>query len=149
MLSRSASLVTVALLQVGCYNYLPLRRSTLVPSSYLAVTLTESGSEELALYLGPNALVVRGRYLSATERGLALSVESVESRRGDLAHWAGETVVVPGEFVRQVEQRTVSPSKTVLLAGAAVAGFVIASQAFGPASGGALGGGGGSGPPPH
>lgn len=149
MLCRAASLLTVALLQVGCYNYLPLRRSSLVPSSYLAVTLTESGSEELALYLGPNALVVRGRYLSATERGLALSVESVESRRGDLAHWAGETVVVPGEFVRQVEQRTVSPSKTVLLAGAAVAGFVIASQAFGPASAGALSGGGGGGPSPH
>ncbi len=149
MLCRAASLLTVALLQIGCYNYLPLRRSSLVPSSYLAVTLTESGSEELARYLGPNALVVRGRYLSATERGLALSVESVESRRGDLAHWAGETVVVPGEFVRQVEQRAVSPSKTVLLAGAAVAGFVIASQAFGPASGGALGGGSGPGPSPH
>ena len=142
---RSASWVLVALLQVGCYNYLPLRRSTLVPSSYLAVTLTESGSEELARYLGPNPFVVRGRYLSATERGLAISVESVESRRGDLAHWAGETVVVPGEFVRQVEQRSMSPSKTVLLAGAAVAGFVIASQAFGPASGGGLGGGTGPG----
>ena len=149
MRCRSASLVLVALLQVGCYNYLPLRRSTLVPSSYLAVTLTESGSEELARYLGPNPFVVRGRYLSATERGLAISVESVESRRGDLAHWAGETVVVPGEFVRQVERRSMSPSKTVLLAGAAVAGFVIASRAFGPVSSGALSGGGGSGPPPH
>lgn len=149
MLYRVASWVTVVLLQVGCYNYLPLRRSNLVPSSYLAVTLTESGSDELARYLGPNPLVLRGRYLAATDGGLAISVESVESRRGDLAHWAGETVVVPGEFVRQVEQRTVSPSKTVLLAGAAVAGFVIASQAFGPASGGALSGGGGGGPSPH
>ena len=146
---RSASWVLVALLQVGCYNYLPLRRSTLVPSSYLAVTLTESGSEELARYLGPNPFVVRGRYLSATERGLAISVESVESRRGDLAHWAGETVVVPGEFVRQVEQRSMSPSKTVLLAGAAVTAFVIASQAFGPASGGGLGGGTGPGSSAH
>src|SRR6266567_6711867 len=149
MRTGSMACVAVGLLQLGCYNYLPLRRSSLTPSSYLAVTLTESGSEELANYLGPNAYVVRGRYLSTTERGLAISVESVESRRGDLAHWAGETVVVPGEFVRLVEQRSVSPSKTVLLAGAAVAGFVIASQAFGPASGGGLGGGGGSGPPPH
>src|SRR2546430_520403 len=145
----SASLVLVALLQVGCYNYLPLRRSGLVPSSYLAVTLTESGSEELARYLRPHPFVGRGPYPEATERGLAISGASIEARRGDLAHWAGETVVVPGEFVRQVEQRTVSPSKTVLLAGAAVAGFVIASQAFGPASGGALGGGGGSGPSPR
>src|SRR6266700_6830948 len=146
---RSASLVLVALLQVGCYNYLPLRRSGLVPSSYLAVTLTESGSEELARYLGPNALVVRGRYLAATDRGLALAVEAVESRRGDIARWAGETVVVPGEFVREVEQRTVSRSKVALLAGAAVAGFVVANRAFGPASEGGVSGGGGPGPSPH
>jgi hypothetical protein len=149
MLSRAACVVTGAILQVACYNYLPLRRSGLVPASYLAVTLTESGSEELAGSLGPNPFVIRGRYLSATERGLAIAVASVESRRGDLAHWAGETVVVPGEFVRQVEQRTLSPSKTVLFAGAAVAGFVLASQAFGPASAGALSGGGGAGPSPH
>src|SRR2546425_8431603 len=79
---RAAHLIVAALLQAGCYNYLPLRRSGLVPSSYLAVTLTETGSEELARYLGPDALVVRGRYLAATEHGLTLSVESVESRRG-------------------------------------------------------------------
>jgi hypothetical protein len=146
---RAALPIVTGLLQVGCYNYLPLRRSSLVPSSYLAVTLTESGSEELARYLGPNALVVRGRYLAATDRGLALSVDAVESRRGDITRWAGETVVVPGEFVRAVEQRQVSPSKVVLLTGAAVAGFVVAYQAFGPASGGGPGGGGGSGPGPR
>src|SRR2546429_6765222 len=102
MVLRVAALMTSVLVQAGCYNYLPLRRSSLVPSSYLAVTLTETGSEELARYLGPNALVVRGRYLEATERGLALSVESVESRRGDLAPWAGGTVVVAGAVGRQV-----------------------------------------------
>jgi len=63
--------------QEGCYNYLPLSRSHLMPSTYLAVTLTESGSDELAPYLGPNVLVVRGRFLSTTERGLVLSVAAV------------------------------------------------------------------------
>jgi len=139
----------VGLLGLGCYNYLPLRRSTLTPSTYLAVTLTESGSEELASYLGPNAHVVRGRCLAVTDRGLAVSVESVESHRGDIAHWTGETVVVPAEFVRALEQRQVSRSKVVLLAGAAVAGFVVAYQAFGPASSGGFSGGGGAGPSPR
>src|SRR6266487_798819 len=101
---RAALPIVTGLLLVGCYNYLPLRRSSLVPSSYLAVTLTEYGSDELARYLGPNAHVVRGRYLAATDRGLALSVESVGSPRGDIARWAGETVVVPREFVWEVEQ---------------------------------------------
>src|SRR3989454_9097317 len=143
---RAALPIVTGWLLVGCYNYLPLRRSSLVPSSYLAVTLTESGSEELARYLGPNALVVRGRYLAATDRGLALSVDAVESRRGDIARWAGETVVVPGEFVRAVEQRHVSPSKVVLLAGAAVAGFVVTYEAFWPPSAGGRTGGRGEGP---
>src|SRR2546421_12250619 len=146
---RTGALVCLAagLSGLGCYNYLPMRRSRLTPSSYLAVTLTESGSEELARYLGPNAHVVRGRYLEVTERGFALAVESVESRRGDILRWAGETVRVPGEFVRAVEERFVSRSKTVLLAGAAVAGFFGASPALGPAPGGGLGGRGAGGTP--
>src|SRR2546430_15337529 len=91
MRCRSASLVLVALLQVGCYNYLPLRRSTLVPSSYLAVTLTESGSEAVARDLGPNPLGVRGRYLSATAGGVAVSVEGGGWRRGAPGPWGGGT----------------------------------------------------------
>ncbi len=126
-----AFVVTVALLDAACYNYMPMRRSS------------------LARALGPTAFVVRGRYLSATDRGLALAVESVELRRGDILRWAGETVVVPGEFVREVEQRTISRSKVALLAGAAVAGFVVANRAFGPASDGGVSGGGGPGPSPH
>jgi len=143
---RAPQLMAAALLQVACYNYLPVRRSSLTPSNYLAITLTEYGSDELARYLGPNAHVVRGRYLAATDRGLALSVGSVESPRGDVARWAGETVVVPGEFVWEVEQRQLSPSKIALLAGAAVAGLLITYRAFGSASSGGLGGGGGPGP---
>src|SRR5437667_10970428 len=105
---RAALPIVTGLLLVGCYNYRPLRRSSLVPSSYLAVTLTESGSEELARYLGPNALVVRGRYLAATDRGLALSVEAVESRRGDIARWAGEPGGVPRGFRATGEPVTVA-----------------------------------------
>lgn len=144
--ARAALLMGAAWLQVGCYNYLPLRRSALAPSSYLAITLTETGSDELGRYLGPDVLVVRGRYLGPTQRGLALSVEAVESRRGDISRWAGETVVVPGEFVRALEERQPSRSKTALLAGAAVFGFVLAYETFGPgASGGSPGGGPGPG----
>ena len=143
---RGALLVAGALVHAGCYNYVPLRRSGLVPSVYLAIMLTESGSDELARYVGPNVLVVRGRYLGPNERGLALSVESVESRRGDVARWAGETVVVPGEFVRSLEQRRPSWSKTFLSVGASVVGFVVVYEAFAPGSSGAAAGGISSGP---
>jgi len=136
-------------LQAACYNYLPLGRSHLVPSTYVALTLTEAGSEELAPYIGPDVLVVRGRFLTATERGLALSVAGVETRRGEILEWKGETVVVPGEFVRGMEERRVARSKTVLLAGASVAGFLMAYAAFGPGVSGTSPSGGGAGPSPH
>src|SRR5439155_11958353 len=126
MRSRGLLLVVGALVQMGCYNYLPLRHSGLVPSSYVAVTLTESGSDALARYLGPNVLVVRGRYVGPSEAGLTLAVESVESRPGTIVHWAGETVIVPGEFVRSVERRQASWSKTALLAGVSTVGLAVA-----------------------
>lgn len=149
MRSHVALFVVVASVQVGCYNYLPLRRSSLTPSRYLALTLTDAGSEELAPYLGPEVLVVRGRFLSTTERGLAISVGAVELRQGDILEWKGETVVVPGEFVRGLEERQVARGKTVLLAGASLLGMVVAYQALGPGSSGGSGGGGSGGPTPH
>src|SRR5881628_1327221 len=140
------ALAAVLLVQSGCYNYQSLRRSELAPSTYIALTLTEPGSEELATYLGPSMLVVRGRFVGATDRGLAIAVASVENRRGEVLEWKGETVVVPGEFVRSLEQRRAAPSKTVLLAGVSLAGFFAAYAAFGPgASGSTPSGGGGNG----
>jgi hypothetical protein len=147
-----SSLVCVVLavaLGAGCYNYAPLRRSQLSPSTYLAVTLTEAGSEELAPYIGPNILVVRGRFLSATDRALILSVSAVENRRGDVLEWKGESVGVPGEFVRSLEERHPATGKTVMLAGVSLAGFFVAYAAFGPGVGGSTSGGSGPGPSPH
>ena len=146
--SRVTFLLAVAVLQ-GCYNYVTRRRAQLAPSTHVSVTLTESGSEELAQYLGPNVHVVRGRFLSATERGLAISVNAVETRRGDVLAWQGETVIVPGESVSFLEERRTAMSKTVLLAGASVAGFVAAYAAFGPGASGSSVTGSGSGSSPH
>jgi hypothetical protein len=131
-MTRAAVLLGVAMLLVGCYNYEALGRSHLRPSSFVMITLTESGSEELARYLGPDVLTVDGRFLGADERGLLLSVTAVETRRGHVLDWQGESVVVPGAFVREVEERHPAFTKTALLAGASLVGFFAAYQAFGP-----------------
>jgi hypothetical protein len=149
MTSRITLPLAVALLTGGCYNYLPLRRSEIPPSTYVAVTLTESGSEELAQYIGPNVLVVRGRFLSATDRGLVLSVATVENRRGDVFEWKGESVAIPGELVRAIEQRQSAVGKTALLGAASLVGFFAAYAAFGPGAGGTTQGGVGGPPTPR
>ena len=147
--SRIAVLVAGTLLVTDCYNYTPLRRSALAPSTYVAVTLTDAGSEELAQYIGPNVLVVRGRFLSATDRGLVVSVAAVENRRGNIFEWKGESVVIPAEFVRAVEERHAANGKTVLLAGASLVGFFAAYAAFGAGASGATQGGVGGPPTPR
>ena len=149
MHGRVVVLVAVASLQSGCYNYLPLRRSGLEPATFVAVTLTDAGSEELAPYVGPNVYVVRGRVAGTTEREVTLSVFEVETRRGAVLEWKGENLVVPGEFVRSLEQRQTATGKTVLLAGVSLAGFFAAYAAFGPGVGGATPPGSGTGPSPR
>jgi hypothetical protein len=149
---RSGAVLAVAALwlQAACYNYLPPARSHLVPSTYLVVTLTDAGSEELTRYVGPDVHVVRGRLLRAPdERSLALSVAAVETGWGLSLQWNGETVVVPREFVRGIQRRQAARGKTVLLAGALLSGFFVASAAFGPGRSGTASSGDGSGPVPR
>ena len=73
MRAHPGLVVAAAVLQGGCYNYVPLRRAALSPAAYVVVTLTDAGSEQLAPYLGPNVYAVRGRFLSTTDRGLTRS----------------------------------------------------------------------------
>jgi hypothetical protein len=107
------------------------------------VTLNDPGTEELGRYLGPDAFVVRGRLLGADNAGLRIAVTEVETRSGRLAEWRGEAVEVPGQFVRGVELRHRAPLKTGLLAGASLAGLILAYRAFAPGASADVGGGGG------
>ena len=142
-------LIAVGWLQAGCYNYTPVRRSGLVPSTYVAITLTQDGSAQLAPYIGPSVMVVRGRFLSATDRGLVVSALEMETRRGDNLEWKGESGVVPREFVRSVEERHAAKGKTAMLAGASLLCFLASYAAFGSGAQATTPGGSGSGASPQ
>ncbi len=118
----------------ACYNYTPLSLVAPEPQAgtYLAVTLSDFGSDSLARYLGPNVFVVRGRYLGADEGGrtLRVSVTSVETRLGLQNSWAGESVTIPRDCIRSLEQRQLAKGKSALLAGAGVASVMAAAAAF-------------------
>jgi len=100
------------------------------PSSYVAATLTEAGSVDLARYLGPEVFVVRGRFLGMGDAGLLVSVSSVELKRGTEVSWAGETIVLPRDAVAAVDVRRLAKGRTVLLAGAGAGGLVFTTLAF-------------------
>ena len=149
LVGRSVAVLALLASLSGCYNYLPVGRLELVPQSYLAVTLTDLGSDTLTRYLGPDVHVVRGRVMRGGADRVVLSVASVENRRGVHFPWQGETVEVPGEFVRGLEARHPARAKSAMLALVSIAGFVITYTAFGPGASGTTPSGGGRGPASH
>jgi len=60
------------LLDAAATTTAPLTTPTRSRGAFLAVTLTDSGSVEMARSLGPDVMRVRGRYLSSDDSGLQL-----------------------------------------------------------------------------
>jgi hypothetical protein len=133
---RAACVIGMACLAAGCYNYRTVLASSPDPGSNIAVTLTDAGSRELARSLGPSVFVVRGRFLSASDTGLLVSVSSVELQRGDELPWAGETVTVPATAVASLETRHLARGRTLLLAGVGAGSLVATTLAFNLLGGG-------------
>jgi hypothetical protein len=125
-----AILLTTCVTAPACYNYTHLAAPDPLPGAYLALTLTDAGSDSLARYLGPNVFVVRGRYRNADDGALLVSVTSVETRLGLQNSWAGETVRIQIGFVASCEMRQLAKGRSVLLAGAGVVAVVAAAAAF-------------------
>ena len=141
-----AAVLIAGCLTTGCYSYQPLTAPAPEPGTSVAVTLTDAGTLALGRYLGPDAFIVRGRYLSASDQGVVLSVASVETKGGDWASWSGESVSIPTADVASVEVRRFANGKSALLASAGVAGLVATMTVFdlfgfGTPSGSGAGGG--------
>jgi len=127
---RTTIVIATACVAAGCYNYNPLTTPSPEPQTYIAARLTDSGSVELARYLGPGVFVVRGRYLGDDDRGLLVSVSSVEMTRGDEVSWAGETVALPTSHIASLEVRRLAKGRSWLLAGLGLTGLVATTSAF-------------------
>jgi len=143
---RASVVIAAAYLTAACYNYNPLTTLTPEPGSYVAATLTDLGSQELARYVGPSVFVVRGRYVGDSDSALVVAVSSVELQRGDQLSWAGESVVLPSKYIASLEVRRLARGRSLLLAGVGAGGLVVTSLAFRLIGSGTQPGGGG--PPP-
>src|SRR5437763_12954820 len=112
---RARLAVAFGLLLAGCHSYVPLTTATPLPGTYVAATLTESGSAQVSSQLGPDAGVVRGRLLDDGQEAMTLSVQSVGLRRGDKLAWRGETVTLPHGSISRVHLRRFARGRSLLL----------------------------------
>jgi len=144
--ARSCTVISLLISATGCYYYQPLETPAPQPGTYMQVMLTDSGTSHFWGYLGPDVGNLRGRLITANPEALALSVESVEQRHGQILSWKGETVRLGREYVATLQERHLSKVRTALLTGGSVMGFIAAIAAFTNLASGS-GGGGGGGPP--
>jgi hypothetical protein len=144
-LFRLTSLMVLVALAAGCYYYTPLEQPDPQSGTYLQVNLTDSGTSHFWSYLGPDVGDLRGRLINADDRSLALAVEAVDLRHGQMLSWKGETVSLGREYVAHLEERHLSKSRTTLLALGSVAAFIASIKAIQFIGIGARSGGG---PPP-
>jgi len=144
---KTVILIGVLCSTAGCYNYNPLTTPSPDPGTYVAVTLNDAGSDELARYLGPSIFVVRGRYLGPSTEGLLVSVSSVETKRGLGYPWEGETVTLPTDAIASMDVRRLSKGRSLLLAGLGAGGVVATTLAFSLLGGGTSPSPGGGRPP--
>jgi hypothetical protein len=127
----------VAILLCGCYVNAPLRTAP-ERGERVHIALTDQGSVDLAQYLGRNIGSVDGKFLSADDSVLTLSVIQVSTRNGAEKFWKGEAVELPRRTVATVESRKLSFWRSGLIAGALLGGvaFIAGSGITGNGGGG-------------
>jgi hypothetical protein len=143
---RIATIVLAALGAAGCYYYSPLNNDP-QPEMSLSVTLTDSGTDHLSRYLGPDVESLRGRLLSVDDTTYAMSVSAVDLRHGMTLGWKGERVALNRSLVATMSERRFSAGRTALTSTLTMAGFYLTVQAFKILGGGSRMGSGGGGPP--
>ena len=135
----------------GCYRYDPLTTPRPAPGTFVAVTLSDTGSAQLARVLGPAVFIVRGRVLASDDGGLGglggllVSVSSVETKQGVPVAWQGESVAVPDGAIASLDERRLAKGRSVLIAAIGAGGLVATTLTFSLLGGGSQpnpGGGG-------
>jgi hypothetical protein len=126
----------------ACYSHIPA--ATAPSGSRIRILLSDSGTRELARYVGPRVSTINGTVERSENGGdLVLAVSSTVTNEGSETFWKGEAVAVPRPYIAVLQQRKLSVPRTAALAGGLLAGAIGLGRATG-----AIGSGGGKGGPP-
>jgi len=118
-------LACVSLVNTGCYVYQPLNGVTPPVGEQVELTLSDSGRVALGSQLGPGVLRVDGLLRQVGDGSYEIGVYRVSTISGETSNWAGERVRVPIAAVSQTGIRTLSKTRTALVAAAVAVGFGV------------------------
>jgi len=115
---------------LGCYTVEPLVGVS-HSGQALVVQITDTGSTQLARYLGPGVSIINGRFIGASDDTLRLAVSSTETRTGDVHFWQGEQISLARNLVATLSEKKLSGLRSALATGAVLAGAALLKLGFG------------------
>jgi hypothetical protein len=127
-----------ATLLQGCYAAVPTSLAAVVPNSEVHVTLTSDGAAALVTSVGPRAAALDGRVVARVDSALTLAVTRVARTTRTAEDWPADAITVPWSAVQSVTVHRLSPSRSVVFAGATVVAALLAGRSL-RGSGGAGG----------
>ncbi len=122
-------------LVAGCYVYTPVATTVPPAGEHVRLTLTDSGTANLAAQLGPSTVALSGRFVDDSADSYLVSVLGTRRRGGMESDWAGEQVAIPRNLVADMEQRTFSRTRTFITGVGVVVAALLAREAFWGAGG--------------
>jgi hypothetical protein len=134
-----AMTVAVVSLLSGCYAFIPTTSTTLAAATPVTVKLSAAGSVAMAQALGNAVDEIEGAVLRSSADSLVVAVENTYTTNRQKFSTTGTTAAIPRPYIEQVEVRTFSRKRTVLM--------IIGGVVLGAAAGASVAAGGGNSPP--
>jgi hypothetical protein len=121
-----AILSTLALLlQVGCYETLPLQQGSPPTTVSVQLVLNDAGRAAVSSKLGSAVDKVEGMLTAQNADSYTLAVSQVFQLGGSSTKWNGESVTVSKDWTVGYQIHRFSKSKTIILASAIVAAAIV------------------------
>jgi hypothetical protein len=126
---RRAALVLGLPMLSACYEYVPLNTTAAKAGEMVTFEISDSGRVGLMDRFGSGLAAIEGRVESAQPDLYVISVFKVSQLSGESVLWSGESVRLQRAYVATTKGREFSPTRTTLMAIAAVAvaGTLLAS----------------------
>jgi hypothetical protein len=128
----------------GCYRSVELASPQPEPNARVIVDLGPAGAEQMARWIGPEAVEIEGQVVRWDDAEAELALLRVDHRGSRSVLWNGERVIFPAGSLRDVRQRRLDTGRTaVFVGGVATAATILAILFFrfvGPGDEGSGGG---------
>jgi hypothetical protein len=125
---------SAAILCAACQTYSSVAIPSLSPNADVRVTFTADGSSDMTRLVGPHVTALEGRVISIDTNTVRIAVRDLVHSDGSFNLYHDEIVPVPRGAIASTEVKRLSRGRSVLLAGALVAGGAVAATQLGSGS---------------